>query len=602
MCGIAGIFEPETSTDAMASMAGAMAFELAHRGPDDSGTAAGNGWGLGARRLAIQDLSPAGHQPMRYGALTLAYNGEVYNFVALRRQLEALGHNFRSGSDTEVVLRAFAEWGPEAFARLNGMFALAVVDDRKRKAWIARDRFGKKPLFVARLGRRLAIASELKAIHAIAPGELTLNHEGLAGFFRFGYVPTPLSIFSQVEKLPAGSWAELDLETAELHPPVEFWRLPEASDSVVERPEDLLELIRDAVGRRLVADVPVGALLSGGVDSSLVVACMRDLAADVRTFSIGFEDPRYDESASAAAVAGFFGTNHTAHQLTSVEALALVPRLADVYDEPFADRSAIPTLAVSQLARESVTVVLSGDGGDELFGGYTRYALPLQHRIAARIPAAVGGPASSMVPGSAERGSLRSYTAAGSFADGYEDALAIWRRHDLVRLMPDVVSPTPVAERIRRASGGLVERMMRADAQTYLCDDILQKVDRASMAVSLEARNPLLDPAVVAYAFGAASAAESAPGQKQTLRDVLRLCLPEHLVDRPKRGFSVPAGEWLRGELRPLVEDLVVARSDAEYDINEARAVCRAHLAGERDATDRVWTLLMLELWRSRWL
>ncbi len=604
MCGIAGLLASDSDAAALAATAERMTATLAHRGPDDDGVAVGPGWALGMRRLAIQDPSLAGHQPMRRGDLTLVFNGEVYNFHALRRELEQEGCAFVSGSDTEVVLAALERWGTAAFERFNGMFALVLVDESRRRALVARDRFGKKPLFLARLRDGIAFASELKAIVSVARGELEIDERSLAEYFRFQYVPSPRSIFRKVEKLPPASWREIDLDTGAFGPVHRFWSLPGGDDGPGATPEEVLGAVRESVRRRLVADVPVGAFLSGGTDSSLVVACMRDLGADVRTFSIGFADPRYDESHYAAGVASHLGTEHTHRRLEWRDAMDLVPSIVDAFDEPFADSSAVPTLAVSALARESVTVALSGDGGDELFGGYTRYRV----RNAARIAQALPGGAARRLAAVAPRGTLGRRTHlfgeiahAGDAGGVYRELVSVWRSGELARLMPDAVAEEPFCPGFA-AGGGRVERMMRCDARTYLVDDILQKVDRASMAVSLEARTPLLDPEVVAVALRSTRAAEQRPGEKPLLRDTLRLRLPDQLVDRPKKGFAVPVGEWMRDGLRGLVEDLVLARRDAEYDTAVAHAVCREHLAGERDAAPQVWSLLMYELWRRRWL
>ncbi|MGH2918472.1 MAG: asparagine synthase (glutamine-hydrolyzing), partial [Solirubrobacteraceae bacterium] len=373
MCGIAGILAGSGDRDALRSRAAAMAACLEHRGPNDAGVDAGDGWALAMRRLAVQDTTAAGHQPMRLGDLSLVFNGEVYNFGELREELTGHGYHFRSRSDTEVVLAALEHWGTAALSRFNGMFALALVDRRRRTALLARDRFGKKPLFVARLRDGVLFASELKSLLRVARHELTLCSEALAEYFRFGYVPAPRSIFREVTKLAPASFVEVDLDSGAVTEPASFWSLPEAGAGPPGSSEEVLATVRAAVRRRLVADVPVGAFLSGGTDSSLVVAGMTAAAADVRTFSIGFADPRFDESRYAKAVAAHLGTHHTHQQLEWRDAMALVPALAASYDEPFADSSALPTLAVSRLARQHVTVALSGDGGDELFGGYNRY-------------------------------------------------------------------------------------------------------------------------------------------------------------------------------------------------------------------------------------
>ncbi len=390
MCGIAGILGATRGAAELRGDAAAMAGCLEHRGPDDSGVEAGDGWALAMRRLAVQDTSDAGHQPMRLRDLTLVFNGEVYNFAELRGELEGHGYTFASRSDTEVVLAALEHWGTGALHRFNGMFALALVDRGRRRALLARDRFGKKPLFYGRLRGGVHFASELKSLLRVARDELTLCPDALAEYFRFQYVPAPRSIFGEVSKLPSASWVEVDLDSGAVGEPVTYWSLPRGGTGAPASPEEVVETVRRAVGRRLVADVPVGAFLSGGTDSSLVVAAMCASAADVRTFSIGFADPRFDESRWSDGVAAKLGTRHTHRRLEWRDAMALVPALASSYDEPFADSSALPTLAVSRLAREHVTVALSGDGGDELFGGYARYRVSRMLRVAALTPRPVG--------------------------------------------------------------------------------------------------------------------------------------------------------------------------------------------------------------------
>ncbi len=607
MCGIAGIVAPASAASAATQRAAAAAMieRLGHRGPDDAGIAGGPGWALGMTRLAVQDLSRAGAQPMTRGALTLVYNGEIYDAAALRAELAAAGYAFGSRSDTEVVLHALHRWGIDALARLNGMFALALVDERRGTLLLARDRFGKKPLFVADVGGRRLFASELTALLPVAGRELTLDRDALAAYFGLQYVPAPRAIFRQARKLAPASWLQIDLATGRDLRSGTFWSLPaKRPGSAAATPEEIHEAIGAATRRRLVADVPVGAFLSGGTDSSLVVAAMRDAGGDVRTFSIGFEDPRFDESAYARRVAEHLQTTHTHHRLGAAEALALVPRLATAYDEPFADSSAIPTMAVAALARRDVTVALSGDGGDELFGGYARYAAARVVRAARWVPGVVGRLAASgarHAHPSRRVDALAGMAACTSSGAAYQQLVSVWRGPELLRLMPGAQRDDSVARAFERAPGRAVERMMRADARTYLVDDILQKVDRATMAVSLEARNPLLDPAVVALGLRSADVAAAGAGAKPLLKDVLRLRLPDALVDRPKMGFGVPVGDWMRGELRELVEDLVLGRREAEYDVATAHAVTRAHLSGARDATPQVWSLLSYELWRARW-
>jgi len=606
MCGIAGILASSDGVEAVRDRVREMAACLEHRGPDAAGSETGPGWALAMRRLAVQDTSAAGTQPMRFAHLTLVLNGEIYNFPELRAELESHGYTFRSRSDTEVALAALHRWGTGALPRFNGMFALALVDERRRTALLARDRFGKKPLFVARLAAGVHFASELKSLLRVARAELSLSPAALISYFRFQYVPAPQSIFHEVEKLPPASWVEVDLDSGAVTAPVSFWSLPEPPPDAVEAtPAELLEAIRVAVRRRLVADVPVGAFLSGGIDSSMVVAGMRAAGADVRTFSIGFADPRFDESRYAQAVAEHLSTRHTHRRLEWRDAMALVPSFAASYDEPFADSSALPTLAVSRLAREHVTVALSGDGGDELFGGYLRYRVQRSARLAALTPQPVARGLRS-VPGGGHlaRGTrlFGSLASSGGERAVYRELVSVWRSPELRRLMPGAHEVDGFCAGFEGSGRGRTERMMRCDARTYLIDDILQKVDRASMSVGLEARNPLLDPEVVELALRSVGPAEADPGAKPLLRDALRLELPDELVDRPKMGFGVPVGEWMKDGLRPLVEDLVLGREDPEYDAATARGVVEAHLSGRRDAAHQVWALLVFELWRERWL
>lgn len=603
MCGIAGILAGAGDPAALHTDAAAMATCLEHRGPNDRGAESGPGWAIAMQRLSVQDTSDAGHQPMRLGDLSLVFNGEVYNFPELRDELRRHGYGFKSRSDTEVVLAALDHWGTGALERFNGMFALALVDMRRRTALLARDRFGKKPLFIGRMAGRILFASELKSLLGVARHELTLCPDALAEYFRFQYVPAPRSIFREVTKLPPASFVTVDLDTGTVSEPTTFWSLPDGAGAAPASPEEVVETVRAAVRRRLVADVPVGAFLSGGTDSSLVVACMRAAEADARTFSIGFADPRFDESRYAKAVAQHLGTRHTHQQLEWRDAMDLVPSLATSYDEPFADSSALPTLAVSRLAREHVTVALSGDGGDELFGGYTRYRVGRMLRLAARTPPPVAAAIRRRSPNSPLARRARAFGELAGASDesaAYRETVSVWRSSELARLMPGSRADETWGAFSR--GRGPTERMMRCDARTYLVDDILQKVDRASMSVSLEARNPLLDPSVVELAMRSVARAEHRPGEKPLLREALRRELPAELVDRPKMGFGVPVGEWMRDGLRPMVEDLLLGRTASEYDAAVARGVVEDHVSGRRDAGHQVWTLLMFELWRDRWL
>jgi asparagine synthase (glutamine-hydrolysing) len=604
VCGIAGIFEQAEDPRSTTRRIETMTHALVHRGPDDGAIAEGFGWALGARRLAIQDLSSAGRQPMSCGHYTIVFNGEIYNFPTLRHELEGLGHGFASMSDTEVALAAFMRWRTAAFARFNGMFALAIVDSSRRCAWLARDRWGKKPLFIGRLPGRIIFGSELKALLAVEKGNLHVDRRALAHYFRYQYVPGDQSIFSEVEKLAPASWLKIDLRDCSEERGI-WWELPVQRDRVPPAsPDEVLSALRGAVRRRLISDVPVGAFLSGGTDSSAVVACMKAVAQDCRTFSIGFRDRRFDESAYALAVANHLGTNHRHLVVEERDALDLIPEFVKSYDEPFADSSALPTMAVARMAREHVTVALSGDGGDELFSGYPRYRTAPFLAAVAQAPSEIAklAPLAYRLPVAGRRvGILAEAARARSPGAAYRELISIWKTPELELLMPEADSSDEYADYFDQGTGSLVARMMRCDTQSYLVDDILQKVDRATMAVSLEARNPLLDPEVAEVAFRSIALAEESPGRKPLLRAALSLVLPKRLVNRPKRGFGVPIGDWLCGELRPAVEDLVLCSQGEHYDAGVARRVCLEHLSGRRDATHHVWSLVAFELWRDRW-
>jgi asparagine synthase (glutamine-hydrolysing) len=541
---------------------------------------------------------------MSCGDYTIVFNGEIYNFRTLRRELEGAGHHFTSMSDTEVALAAFIHWRTAAFARFNGMFALAIVDSRRRRAWLARDRWGKKPLFIARLPGRMVFGSELKALLAVERGHLSIRRRSLAHYFRYQYVPGNESIFAEVEKLAPASWLEFDLQDGWERRGT-WWELPlHEGGASPASPEEVLRVLRGAVQRRLIADVPVGAFLSGGTDSSTVVACMKAVAPDCRTFSIGFRDRRFDESAYALAVARHFDTNHRHLVVDERDALDLIPQFSTSYDEPFADSSALPTMAVARLAREHVTVALSGDGGDELFSGYPRYRTAKFLASVATIPSAIAklAPWAYRLPYAGPRlGALAEAARAGSPGAAYRELVSIWKTPELELLMPDADCSDDYAASFDQETGSLVEKMMRCDARSYLVDDILQKVDRATMAVSLEGRNPFLDPEVVELGFRSIAVAEANPGRKPLLRAALSLVLPKQLVNRPKRGFGVPVGDWLRHELRPAVEDLVLCSRGDNYDAEVARRLCLDHLNGRREAAHHVWSLVAFELWCDRW-
>ncbi|MEF2146585.1 MAG: asparagine synthase (glutamine-hydrolyzing) [Desulfovibrionaceae bacterium] len=642
MCGIAGIHnrgnEPGPAREAaLRAMTGC----LAHRGPDSHGLFFDRHLALGHRRLAILDLSEAGAQPMTSadGRYTLALNGEIYNHIVLRQELGT--QDWRGHSDTETVLAAFCRWQPEqVLERLRGMFALALWDAHESVLLLARDRMGEKPLYYADMGDTLLFASELKALRAHPAFPPDIDRDAVAAYLRRSCVPAPLTIYAGARKLLPGHF--LRLTSAGLGRPEPYWSLRE----VVERGErapfsggpdqaldELDRLLREAVQGQMLSDVPLGALLSGGIDSSLVAAIMRaEHSGVVRTFTVGSDDPAYDESGPARAVARHLGTEHTELRVRPRDALGLVPLLADIYDEPFADASQLPTRLICALTREHVTVCLSGDGGDELFAGYNRHVwapglwrrlrcfpAPLRRALAALIRAvppcrmdAAFGFFSPLLPGRLRQRTpgqklhkLAQALPASDQKELYALLASIWP--DPATLLLQGREPfLPGADPALELSGGSFQRWMRfADTATYLPDDILVKVDRAAMSVSLETRAPYLDHKVAEFAWSLPDALLSEPGRgKLLLRRLLERYVPPELTERPKTGFGVPLGSWLRSELRPWAEELLAPqRLEREGFFRSApiRAAWQEHLSGRADNEYRLWNILMFQSWLERW-
>jgi asparagine synthase (glutamine-hydrolysing) len=640
MCGIAGVLTSSTAARATLERdATSMADSLAHRGPDDHGiwTDLDSGIALTHRRLSIVDLSPAGHQPMTSadGRFVITFNGEIYNFQELRPELEARGVTFRGHSDTEVMLEAFAAYGiAPTIKRLIGMFTIAVWDRRDRTLSLVRDRLGIKPLYWAKAGGLFLFGSELKALRAYPGFAPEIDRAALAAYMRHNYIPAPHSIYQGVHKLEQGAILTLPFGGA---PRIErFWDARQvalagqadplhASDA--EMTDRLEELLRDAVKRRLVADVPVGAFLSGGIDSSTVVALMKAAnAGPVRTYTIGFAHSGYDEAAHAAAVAKHLGTEHTAMIVSPQDALDVIPSLPEYYDEPFADSSQIPTYLISALTRQHVTVALSGDGGDELFGGYTRYQYTAQLRALHRLPRPLrvamarmikALPADqwsrllSIIPASVRprQAGDKMHKIAGILPlDGetelYRQLVTHWEPNAVVRQAEEVKGILWDAS-VARDFPTLLERMQFFDLVSYLPDDILTKVDRASMAVALEARVPLIDHRVVEFAWRLPHQAKIRGNvTKWLLRQVLYRHVPKALVERPKMGFAVPLADWLRGPLRDWAEHLLAEsrlQQGGFFDAAVVRGVWDEHISGRANREYMLWNVLMFEAWRDRW-
>ncbi|MFO0610004.1 MAG: asparagine synthase (glutamine-hydrolyzing) [Polyangiales bacterium] len=640
MCGIAGLirFAADLPGEELAARATRMAAAVTHRGPDAEGVYAdgASGVALSHRRLSILDLSEAGAQPMRShdGRLTIVFNGEIYNHAELRAALA--GCDWRGHSDTEVLLEALARWGVEAaLRRAVGMFAFAVWDAADRSLVLARDRMGEKPLYYGVTGDALVFGSELKALRAAPGWRAEVDRDALDDFMRHGCVHAPRSIYRDARKLPPGAWLRVPLARARealTLAPSRYWSLEDVAARAGAAPareedavDELERLLQRAVAGQVVADVPVGAFLSGGIDSSTVVALMQAASTrKVRTFSIGFHEPKYNEAEHAAQVAAHLGTDHTELYVTLDEARAVIPDLPRIYDEPFADSSQIPTYLVSKLARRGVTVSLSGDGGDELFGGYSRYTLgDGLWRYLERVPrggrAGLAAGLRSVPPGAwdslfgalprrlrVERAGDKLYKLAG--LAGARDAREV---HTL--LMTQYREADAVVEGARTSTapnghglwdvGGrrFTDNMMLGDALWYLPDVILVKVDRAAMAVSLETRAPFLDHRVVEFAFGLAPSMKIRGGvTKWILRRVLDRHVPRALIERPKMGFNVPIELWLRGSLRQWAEDLLAPdrlRAQGYLRADVIQSAWRAHLSGARNLEHFLWNALMFQAW-----
>lgn len=622
MCGIAGFIDTSLSrtTDILRANAEAMAACLAHRGPDAQGiwVEEKTGIALAHRRLAIIDLSPLGEQPMHSadGRFVIVFNGEIYNFLELRAELETLGHTFRSSSDTEVMLAAFGAWGiAEALQRFNGMFAFALWDRQERVLYLARDRAGEKPLYYGRLDGTLYFASELKAIRTLAASSLSIDRDALTLYLRYSHIPSPHTIYQRVFKLPPGTFLRIPFAADTLPEPESYWRYLDVVRSGLANPytlsdtdaiDELDERLRRAVKLRMIADVPLGAFLSGGIDSSTIVALMQaQSSAPVRTYTIGFDQAEFNEAQHARAVAQHLGTSHTELYATAQDALAVVPLLPSLYDEPFADSSQIPTYLVSKLTRQHVTVSLSGDAGDELFGGYRRYQATVREwaRIS-RMPQALRRGAASLLQPLVGVGQ-RFQTALEMLSC---DARSFYlRQTQLIRqphnFVPGAADLPTVHDALPPISDfpDYIAWMMYVDFVSYLPDDVLVKVDRAGMGVALEGRIPLLDPDLIAFAWRLPMRFKLRDGQtKWALRQVLYRYVPRELIERPKMGFGVPLTDWLRGELRGWASDLLEERrlrTQGYFDVSAVNRLWSDFQRGKPYLHSRVWTMLVFQQW-----
>ena len=637
MCGIAGVLSQSASETGISIILSSMADALKHRGPDASGTwsDASAGIGFAHRRLSILDLSVLGNQPMisENGRFVISYNGEVYNHQELRKELQKTRTiPWRGRSDTEVLLNAIERWGVRtSLERINGMFAFAVWDRLERKLTLARDRMGEKPLYVGWVNAHIIFASELKAFRRLPQWKHSVDRQALGLLLRFGYIPAPLSIHEGIFKLPAATFVEFGIEQAavplSLHDFASrvdtYWSLPRValegflqpfSGDEVEAADALQTLLDDAVRLRMEADVPVGVLLSGGLDSSLIAALMqRQSSKPIRTFTIGFQEDRFDEARYAQQIADHIGSEHTQFRLSPEHAMDIIPSLPQVYDEPFADSSQVPTILVAAIARQHVTVALSGDGGDELFFGYGRYFdadriwqyIGGWHASTRRRFAAILHGASHLARGLGRLGfrirRLQHRIKAESFDDFYGNLLSLSLTPTAARCWPlGLVGTSPLPTIPFQLEAATI-RMMFADQSLYLPEDILTKVDRASMAVALELRPPLLDHRIVEFSWRLPESLRfNGRKGKVLLRKLLYRHIPQELIDRPKHGFDIPVDAWLRQPLRSWMLDLLNSdgiKREGYLDAKSVAILVDEHLSGHGDHGYALWPILMFQSW-----
>lgn len=619
MCGICGIFEPGRETAIEPATLKAMTDTMRHRGPDDDGSYSRPGIGLGFRRLSIIDLA-GGHQPLSNedGSVWIVFNGEIYNFEDLKKRFLSHGHCFKTRSDTETIVHLYEELGEACFAELRGMFAIAIWDARRRRLLLARDRIGKKPLFYSWDGRRLLFASEIKALIAAGGLSREMDVEAFSDYFSFQYIPAPKTIYRHVRKLRPAHYMVIEGASAREAPywDIHFDQPRQLSES--DWCDSLLDEYRTAVKARLVSDVPLGAFLSGGIDSSSVVALMNDFQPPVTTCSIGFTEESYDEAADAHRFADTLGANHFEH-IVQPHAIDLLPKLAWHYDEPFADSSAVPTYYVSQVARQHVTVALSGDGGDEMFAGYRRYKLNMrENRLRSFLPAAVRrtvfGPLGRWYPklGWAPR-VFRAKSTFQSLAqdplEGYFCGISCCGPSLKRQLFgPDVWKQLAGYDSIevlrhhyaRANTSDPLSRIQYVDIKTYLVDDILTKVDRASMANSLEVRCPLLDHKLMELVAQIPSDLKLHQGQgKYIFKKALQEILPREILTRRKKGFAMPVAEWFRGELKEFTYQALFQNRDELLSAAVLARCWNQHQRRQRDWSALLWAVLMFRTWQE---
>ena len=633
MCGISGYadFNKRTAKETLEKMNRI----LSHRGPDGEGYGIYNNdtaaIGLGHRRLSIIDLTEGGSQPQTYQSLHITFNGEIYNYAEIKKQLEQKGHQFHSHSDTEVILHAYAEWGSAALQQFIGMFAFAIYDEGKQKIFACRDRAGVKPFFYYWKNNLFLFGSELKALMQHPEFAKEINTDAAAAYMQYGYVPTPHCIFKDTHKLKPGHFLELDVKSKSIHTQ-QYWNVYDAYNQPIlkiDLPDAITEtekLLTNAFQYRMVSDVPVGVFLSGGYDSACVTALLQaNNTEKIKTFTIGVPDAGLNEAPYAKETAALLGTDHTEYYCTQKEALEIVPELPFFYDEPFADSSAIPTTLVSKIARQKVTVALSADAGDEIFAGYNRYDYLMKYgeRIK-RIPGFMRKSAAALmdvIPADAIPYFNKKYL----FHSRYEKVKSLFKNpteqnilmsltsqmnaKDLAGLFKTAIKQIPTAfdsTELKEENFGTLSYMMAIDYQTYLLDDILQKVDRAGMSVSLEGREPFLDHRIIEWAAKLPMEYKYNNGIKKfIIKEIVHKYIPKKMMDRPKMGFGIPIADWLQNDLKPFVnkylDENFIEKQNIFNNI-EIQRIRKSFYQGKSERAEKIWYLLMFQMWYDKWI
>jgi len=615
MCGIVGFNKKNTE------VLNNMLLSIKHRGPDDFGTFENEKCSLGHARLSIMDLSNLGHQPMTYKNLTMVYNGEVYNFEEIREELIDLGYSFTSNTDSEVILKAYHGWGIKAIDKFIGMFAIAIYDETSSDLVLIRDRIGVKPLYYYHDNNNFIFASELKPIMTYKD-DVKINNEALNEYFKLGYVSSNLTIFEKCHKLPAGHYAtyntkELTFEIKEYWSILAYFELKKFQKTEKELIDELEEILIDAFKYRMVSDVPVGVFLSGGIDSSIVAAILQKHHGNIHTFTIGFNESKYDESPYAKEIADYLGTTHTEKILGAKEAKEILHSFVDIYDEPFADSSGIPTVMVSQVAKDAnIKVVLSADGGDEIFCGYDRYwnlnhrwnkisSIPSPLRYCLKHGITVANQLISNKAITYKLSVLKELLAYKDWEEMYKGSISFFKDSALEKLMKEKVSnPKKLYEKDYESS---MQGMMLWDYHHYMVDDILTKVDRATMSVSIEGREPLLDHRIAEFMAQVPFKYKYKDGtSKYLLKKVLERYVPREMTERPKKGFAIPVLEWFQGDLKVLFEENLSQESINEHGLLNYKYTQTLYKGYEKNNclnnTNKLWFILVFQLWYKKYM